>query len=91
MTFTFREVAQRAAFVAHELKSKGVGPGDIVALSSYVRPEFMPIMFGVLLRGATFGALNPAYDSSKNSQLLVMPPYTEPLKNHQNKALLTQN
>lgn len=65
--YTFNEIVKKAALVSSVLAVKGVGPRDIVTVSSKIRPEFAPVFLGILFRGATLAAINPEYDDSKTT------------------------
>ncbi|XP_049772199.1 uncharacterized protein LOC126155642 [Schistocerca cancellata] len=62
---SFRELARRAACVAEELRMRGVGPGDVVALGCRVVPQFAPLLIGTLLRNAIPAPFNPDLDQEE--------------------------
>ena len=55
---TYSEVNQRANKVAHFLKEKGVGKGDVVSLLIMNSPEVYYAMFGIQKLGAVAGSIN---------------------------------
>ena len=55
---TYGDVAQAACRVANLLVSRGVGPGDKVALSCPNLPAFAEVYYGILKVGATVVPLN---------------------------------
>lgn len=56
--FTFYELDQRANRVAHAAASRGIGPGDRVALLMMNGPEFIEAFFGLAKIGAVIVPLN---------------------------------
>ncbi|XP_049851773.1 luciferin 4-monooxygenase-like isoform X2 [Schistocerca gregaria] len=62
---SFRELSRRAACVAEELRMRGVGPGDVVALGCRVVPQFAPLLIGTLLRNAIPAPFNPELDQEE--------------------------
>jgi fatty-acyl-CoA synthase len=55
---TYREMAGRVAALAGGLAARGVGPGDVVALLSYNRPEFLEALFAANYLGAIAMPIN---------------------------------
>jgi len=55
---TYAQVNERANRVAHYLKEKGVGKGDIVSVMVLNSPEIYYTMFGAQKLGAIAGAIN---------------------------------
>ncbi len=55
---TYSQVNQRANKVAHFLKEKGVGKGDVVSLLIMNSPEVYYTMFGIQKLGAVAGSIN---------------------------------
>ncbi|XP_049836442.1 uncharacterized protein LOC126281486 [Schistocerca gregaria] len=64
LTVTYRELSQRAAGVALELKERGLKPGDVLVVATSIVPQFTPVMAGALLRGVTVAPINPGFDSN---------------------------
>jgi long-chain acyl-CoA synthetase len=62
---TYREVEQAACRVANLLASRGVGPGDTVALSCPNLPAFAEVYYGILKAGATVVPLNVLLKASE--------------------------
>ena len=56
---TYREAAGRAAQFAHALRSRGVQPGDVVAVHAPNCIDYPVVYFGILMAGATFSPTNP--------------------------------
>ncbi len=61
-TASFRELYRRSAWVGHELRRQGVGPGSRVVLLTDTRLEFWYALFGTLLNGALPVAVYPPLD-----------------------------
>jgi fatty-acyl-CoA synthase len=57
-TTTYAEMADRARALAGGLHGNGVQPGDVVALLSYNRPEFLETMFAASYLGAIVMPIN---------------------------------
>ncbi|XP_046988558.1 luciferin 4-monooxygenase-like [Schistocerca americana] len=62
LRLSYRELSRRAACVAEELRMRGVGPGDVVALGCRVVSQFPPLLIGTLLRNAVPAPFNPDLD-----------------------------
>ncbi|XP_049802213.1 luciferin 4-monooxygenase-like isoform X1 [Schistocerca nitens] len=62
LRLSYRELSRRAACVAEELRMRGVGPGDVVALGCRVVPHFPALLIGTLLRNAVPAPFNPDLD-----------------------------
>lgn len=60
-TRTFAEVKNHADRIANFLSSKGVKPGDRVAIFLPNVPQFPPVFFGALKTGAKVVTCNPLY------------------------------
>jgi fatty-acyl-CoA synthase len=55
---TYGQMAQRVAALAGGLAGRGVGPGDVVAILSYNRPEFLEALFAANHLGAIAMPIN---------------------------------
>ncbi|RBW52506.1 non-ribosomal peptide synthetase [Ruegeria sp. A3M17] len=60
--YTYAEIADAADRIALHLMSKGVFPGDNVAMIMDRTPEAILTMCGIMRAGGTFVPLDPAYD-----------------------------
>jgi malonyl-CoA/methylmalonyl-CoA synthetase len=63
--FSFREIGARAAAVAGGLETRGIRPGDRVAVGLANSPELVTAILGVLQAGAVLVPLNPAYTADE--------------------------
>jgi acyl-CoA synthetase (AMP-forming)/AMP-acid ligase II len=57
-TVSYGEMAQRAGALARGLAAQGIGPGDVVGLLSYNRPEFLQTVFAANRLGAVVMPIN---------------------------------
>lgn len=64
---TFRQVKEDADRLANFLASRGIEPGDRVAISLPNLPHYPPIFFGILKAGAVCVTCNPLYKVSELS------------------------
>ncbi|CAG9120989.1 unnamed protein product [Plutella xylostella] len=62
-SITYKEFTQYAVDLSYGLHKLGVRRGDVVALGSEIRYEFLPTMLAVVMTGATFTSL--AYDEGQ--------------------------
>lgn len=62
---TYRQILQETVNVATGLKRLGVKRGDVVALCSENRDEFIPTALAVVCCGATVTTLNVLYTKGK--------------------------
>lgn len=58
---TFRELDAASDRLAAGLARRGVGPGDVVAVSLGNGPEFAVSYYGILKAGAAFSPMNPLF------------------------------
>jgi len=58
---TYRELLEKAERFAGYLRSKGIGPGDVVALFLPNSPQFAIAYYGTLMAGATVSPMNVLY------------------------------
>jgi long-chain acyl-CoA synthetase len=56
---TFSRAFERAAQFANALHSRGIGPGDVVAVHAPNCIDYPIVYYGILLAGATFSPTNP--------------------------------
>ena len=68
--WTYRELAARADAVAHCLKSRGAGRGDIVGLCMERRPELVAGLLGILQAGAAYLPIDLAYPAERLAFML---------------------
>ncbi|MGN2641650.1 non-ribosomal peptide synthetase [Nocardia takedensis] len=59
VTLTYRELAERAKGLAHELVARGLGPEDVVAVRVPRDERAIIAVFGVLAAGAAYVPLDP--------------------------------
>ncbi|XP_047106440.1 4-coumarate--CoA ligase-like 1 [Schistocerca piceifrons] len=59
LRLSYRELSRRAACVAEELRMRGVGPGDVVALGCRVVSQFPPLLIRHPPKKRRAGALQP--------------------------------
>ncbi len=64
-TLTYRELDHKANALAHELRSRGVGPEVIVGICTNRSLDLMVAIFGVLKAGGAYLALDAAYPSDR--------------------------
>lgn len=69
-TWSYSEVAQRAAFVAHLVAEAGVTPGSLIAMCFDKCPEASIAMLGILLSGCAFVAIDPGAPPARQSFIL---------------------
>jgi amino acid adenylation domain-containing protein/FkbH-like protein len=62
---TYRELAARAAYVAHELCKLGVGHEDLVGICLERRWEMVVSILGALRAGAAYVPMDPAYPKER--------------------------
>ncbi|WP_164014718.1 non-ribosomal peptide synthetase [Pyxidicoccus trucidator] len=67
---TYRELHQRAGFLAAWLRQQGVGPGRVVGLHLERSVEMVAAVLGVLSTGAAYVPLDPAYPVERLTFLL---------------------
>ncbi len=58
---TYRELLEQAERFAGYLRSKGIGPGDVVSLFLPNSPQFAIAYYGTLMAGATVSPMNVLY------------------------------
>ncbi|MEV6558527.1 amino acid adenylation domain-containing protein [Nocardia sp. NPDC051756] len=62
---TYRELDDRAAGLAGVLATRGIGPGDVVAVSLPRSVELVVALLGVLRTGAAYLPLDPEYPAER--------------------------
>ncbi|HZN18714.1 MAG TPA: amino acid adenylation domain-containing protein [Micromonosporaceae bacterium] len=69
--WSYRELRERAQAVAGRVAAAGAGPGDVVAVLLPRRPELVAAQLGVLMAGAAFLPLDPAYPAARLAGLVA--------------------
>ncbi|HET8661887.1 MAG TPA: amino acid adenylation domain-containing protein [Micromonosporaceae bacterium] len=69
--WSYRELRERAHGLASQVAAAGAGPGDIVAVLLPRRPELVAAQLGVLIAGAAFLPLDPAYPAARLAGLVA--------------------
>ncbi|MGW3957063.1 amino acid adenylation domain-containing protein [Streptomyces sp. NPDC004752] len=62
---TYRELHARADWLAHELRTRGVGPESLVALAVPRSPELVVALLAVLRTGAAYLPVDPDYPAER--------------------------
>ncbi|GHJ47874.1 hypothetical protein Cs7R123_52160 [Catellatospora sp. TT07R-123] len=70
-TLTYAQLDTEAAAVAAELASRGVGPGDLVAVCLPRASHLLPALLGVLRTGAAYLPLDPEHPAARRADLLA--------------------
>ena len=68
---SFRELQARANQLAHHLKARGVGPGDLVGVCLERSIEACVSLLAILKAGAAYVPLDPAYPPSRLAYMLA--------------------
>lgn len=85
-SLTYEQFAGRVDVVAAQLRSHGLGPGDVVAVMLPNRVELVLVLFAARRLGATATPVNPAFTAreaehrvrpQKAPVILVLLPYSE--------------
>lgn len=69
-TLTYAALNQRANQLAHHLRSLGVGPEQLVAISLVRSPEMLIAFLGVLKAGAAYVPIDPDYPAARRQYIL---------------------
>ncbi len=69
-TVTYAELGRRAARIAAELSSRGVGPESRVGILLERSPQMVAAMLGVLAAGAAYVPLDPAHPDERLAYML---------------------
>ena len=69
-TLTYGELNRRANQVAHFLRSKGIGPENVVGLSLHRSPELFVALLGILKAGAAYLPIDPNYPDERIEYVL---------------------
>src|SRR6478609_3739640 len=67
---TFRELDSRIEGLAGELRRRGIGPEDQVAVCLARSPDLIVALLGVLASGAAYVPLDPGYPAARNQAIL---------------------
>ncbi len=70
VTFTYRELNERADWLAQHLRGLGIGPERLVALSFERSPEMIVAILGVLKAGGAYVPLDPAIPGGRLATIL---------------------
>ncbi|MBP0494840.1 non-ribosomal peptide synthetase [Roseomonas indoligenes] len=68
---TYRELDRRSAALAAALAARGVGPGDLVAVSLDRSPELVVALLGTMRAGAAYLPLDPAHPAERLARILA--------------------
>ena len=68
-SWTYRRLAQRAATYAATLRDNGVGPGHVIGLCLGRQPDTIAAMLGIMMAGAAWLPLDPAYPTLRLTAL----------------------
>jgi amino acid adenylation domain-containing protein len=69
-TVTFRELDHRVEGLAEELRRRGIGPEDRVAICLERSPALIVALLGVLASGAAYVPIDPDYPIARNRTIL---------------------
>lgn len=64
-TISYRRLNAQANAVARELRQRGIGRGDFVALLAHRSPEVVAGLMGILKAGAAYVPIDPAYPEER--------------------------
>ena len=64
-TLSYRELDDQANRLAHELRGRGIGPEDLVAIQLEKSPFLYVAMLGALKAGAAYVPLDPGYPADR--------------------------
>lgn len=64
-TYTYGQLAGAVAALAGGLQSRGLGPGDTIALMSPNIPEFAIVFHGAAVAGVAVSTINPTYTAEE--------------------------
>jgi amino acid adenylation domain-containing protein len=67
---TYRELDERVSRLAHQLRSRGVGPEVVVGLRLERTPQMLVVVLGVLAAGAAYLPIDPATPPERVALLL---------------------
>lgn len=70
-TLTYRELDQRANQLAHELRTRGVGPNTLVGISAFRSIEMVVGLFGILKAGGAYVPIDPEYPAERIAFMLA--------------------
>ena len=69
-SWTYDQLNRRANTIAHEIKSRGIEPGNLVGVCLERSPEMLAAILGVLKAGAAYVPLDPAFPADRLTYML---------------------
>ena len=69
-TLTYGDLDGRSNRVAHELRSRGVGPGSVVGVIGHRHADTVIAILAVLKAGAAYVAIDPDYPNERITQMV---------------------
>ena len=70
MSFTYRELNEKANQLAHHLRSKSIKNGDIVGIMLNRSPELIISMLAILKSGAAYLPIDPTYPENRINYII---------------------
>ncbi|WP_338662894.1 amino acid adenylation domain-containing protein [Pararoseomonas sp. SCSIO 73927] len=70
-SISYRELDRRSAALAAALAARGIGPGDLVAVSLDRSPELVVALLGTMRAGAAYLPLDPAHPAERLARILA--------------------
>ena len=68
--WTYHELNRRANTIAHEIRARGIKPGDLVGVCLERSPDMLAAILGVLKAGAAYVPLDPAFPADRLTYML---------------------
>jgi len=68
--WSYTELDRRANQLAHTLRERGVGPGDVVAVLAERSPEMMVAILAVLKAGGAYLPIDPGYPPARTAYVI---------------------
>jgi len=68
---TYDQLDRKANAVAHDLRSRGVAPGNLVGVCMQRSPEMVVALLGILKSGAAFVPFDPDYPRERLTRMLA--------------------
>ncbi|MCR0982413.1 amino acid adenylation domain-containing protein [Roseomonas populi] len=69
-SISYRDLDRRSAALAAALVARGIGPGDVVAVSLERSPELVIALLGTMRAGAAYLPLDPAHPADRLARIL---------------------